>query len=202
MTAPCSRIDKLWCQLAVIPYNFMVLCPAQERYSTAAAEQQTKSKMSATSTAYLNETVGGLLSQGVAATVASQPADPVEFLAEWLLRRVQADAQRERHAQDKQQQQAKELRRAVSGPVQHVTHQTCVPTSRLLNMITCPGSCCRHKSRRRSRSARLRWQPAPQPYRGWQRRWETPRTCGRLQWTLPRPTRLQQVSGTGPTCAS
>jgi hypothetical protein len=37
-------------------------------------------------TVYLNETIGGLLSQGVAATVASQPADPVEFLAEWLLR--------------------------------------------------------------------------------------------------------------------
>jgi len=35
---------------------------------------------------YLNGTVGSLLSQGVAATVASQPADPVEFLAEWLLR--------------------------------------------------------------------------------------------------------------------
>jgi hypothetical protein len=37
-------------------------------------------------TVYLNETIGGLLSQGVAAAVASQPADPVEFLAEWLLR--------------------------------------------------------------------------------------------------------------------
>lgn len=43
--------------------------------------------MSATA-AYLHETVGSLLSQGVAATVASQPADPVEHLANWLLKWV------------------------------------------------------------------------------------------------------------------
>jgi hypothetical protein len=37
-------------------------------------------------TEYLNGTVGNLLVQGVASTVASNPSDPVEFLAEWLLR--------------------------------------------------------------------------------------------------------------------
>jgi hypothetical protein len=41
-------------------------------------------QMSATE--YLNGTVGNLLVQGVASTVASNPSDPVEFLAEWLLR--------------------------------------------------------------------------------------------------------------------
>lgn len=37
-------------------------------------------------TEYLVYTVGQALSKGVAATVQAQPADPVEWLAEWLLR--------------------------------------------------------------------------------------------------------------------
>lgn len=37
-------------------------------------------------TAFLIDTVGDALSKAVAATVAAQPADPVEHLAEWLLR--------------------------------------------------------------------------------------------------------------------
>lgn len=36
--------------------------------------------------AYLVETVGDTLAKGVAATVAAQPHDPVEYLAHWLLR--------------------------------------------------------------------------------------------------------------------
>lgn len=35
---------------------------------------------------YLIETVGDALAKGVAATIAAQPADPVEHLATWLLR--------------------------------------------------------------------------------------------------------------------
>lgn len=37
-------------------------------------------------TTFLIDTVGDALAKGVAATVAAQPSDPVEYLAEWLLR--------------------------------------------------------------------------------------------------------------------
>ena len=40
--------------------------------------------------AYLRATVGDALARGVAAAAAAQPADPVDFLARWLLRRVAA----------------------------------------------------------------------------------------------------------------
>jgi hypothetical protein len=36
--------------------------------------------------AFLQGTVGPILARGVAATVAAHPDDPVEFLAEWLLK--------------------------------------------------------------------------------------------------------------------
>jgi hypothetical protein len=39
-------------------------------------------------TACLVDAVGQALSKGVAATVTAQPADPVEYLAEWLLRQA------------------------------------------------------------------------------------------------------------------
>jgi hypothetical protein len=35
---------------------------------------------------YLRETVGAVLAKGVAATTLAAPADPVEFLANWLLK--------------------------------------------------------------------------------------------------------------------
>ncbi len=35
---------------------------------------------------YLRDTVGGVLARGVAAVQFHQPADPVEFLARWLLK--------------------------------------------------------------------------------------------------------------------
>lgn len=37
-------------------------------------------------TAYLRATVGDALARGVAAAAAAAPDDPVEFLAQWLLR--------------------------------------------------------------------------------------------------------------------
>ena len=36
--------------------------------------------------AYLMNTVGDALSMGVAATVQAQPHDPIDYLAQWLLR--------------------------------------------------------------------------------------------------------------------
>lgn len=39
-------------------------------------------------TSYLVDTVGQALSKGVAATATAQPSDPVEYLAEWLLRQA------------------------------------------------------------------------------------------------------------------
>jgi hypothetical protein len=36
--------------------------------------------------AFLQGTVGPILARGVAATVAAHPDDPVELLAEWLLK--------------------------------------------------------------------------------------------------------------------
>ncbi|KAF6264037.1 hypothetical protein COO60DRAFT_1624406 [Scenedesmus sp. NREL 46B-D3] len=44
-------------------------------------------------TAYLVDTVGQALSKAVAATVTAQPADPVEYLAEWLLRQASRSRQ-------------------------------------------------------------------------------------------------------------
>jgi hypothetical protein len=35
---------------------------------------------------YLRDTVGTVLSRGIAATVLSQDSDPVEFLANWMLK--------------------------------------------------------------------------------------------------------------------
>lgn len=37
-------------------------------------------------TAFLVDTVGDALAKGVAATTIAQPADPVEYLAQWLIR--------------------------------------------------------------------------------------------------------------------
>jgi hypothetical protein len=49
-------------------------------------------------TAFLIDTVGEPLAKGVAATVAAQPDDPVEFLAQWLLRCVGSSGAAPLHA--------------------------------------------------------------------------------------------------------
>ena len=39
--------------------------------------------------AYIDSVVGEPLAQGIAATIAAQPLDPVEYLGNWLLRYAQ-----------------------------------------------------------------------------------------------------------------
>lgn len=51
--------------------------------------------------AYLRATVGDALARGVAAAAAAQPADPVDFLARWLLRRVAALEAEARRAEER-----------------------------------------------------------------------------------------------------
>lgn len=68
-------VSRITCHIEGLIESFAIRVPLHEGKAT---------QMSATE--YLNGTVGNLLVQGVASTVASNPADPVEFLAEWLLR--------------------------------------------------------------------------------------------------------------------
>eukprot|EP00878_Enallax_costatus_P032113 GHUV01035216.1.p1 GENE.GHUV01035216.1~~GHUV01035216.1.p1 ORF type:complete len:195 (+),score=51.32 GHUV01035216.1:447-1031(+) len=62
-------------------------------------------------TTFLVDTVGDALSKGVAAMVAAQPADPVEYLAEWLLRYVEGEKQQVTYLKAKKQQVDQEKRR-------------------------------------------------------------------------------------------
>jgi hypothetical protein len=45
--------------------------------------------MATLDTAFLIDTVGEVLSKGIAATALAQPGDPVDYLAQWLLRCAQ-----------------------------------------------------------------------------------------------------------------
>uniref|UniRef100_A0A383W448 Uncharacterized protein n=1 Tax=Tetradesmus obliquus TaxID=3088 RepID=A0A383W448_TETOB len=64
-------------------------------------------------TSYLVDTVGQALSKGVAATVTAQPSDPVEYLAEWLLRYVKSEQQQVVYIKEKKQHIDEEKRRVA-----------------------------------------------------------------------------------------
>eukprot|EP00775_Hariotina_reticulata_P001846 gene1846-2179_t len=62
-------------------------------------------------TAYLIDTVGHALAKGVSATVAAQPDDPVEHLAEWLLSYVKSEELHIAYIKEKKQHIEEEKRR-------------------------------------------------------------------------------------------
>eukprot|EP01012_Entosiphon_sulcatum_P023427 TRINITY_DN2844_c0_g1_i1.p1 TRINITY_DN2844_c0_g1~~TRINITY_DN2844_c0_g1_i1.p1 ORF type:complete len:344 (+),score=136.02 TRINITY_DN2844_c0_g1_i1:135-1166(+) len=67
-------------------------------------------------TAFLKDQVGAILAQGIAETVAVRPADPVEFLAKWLLHQLEQDEvqQRRREEGDAAEREKEEWGKAVA----------------------------------------------------------------------------------------
>jgi hypothetical protein len=49
---------------------------------------------------YLKDTVGSVLAKGIADTLAAAPADPVQYLGQWIHRQVSNEKVREKAARD------------------------------------------------------------------------------------------------------